>query len=281
MNTPHHIKMQGRELHLASTRGLSLVELMIAVVLGLFVILALTSSFIGQRQTMLITQSLGARADGLRTAAEILARAVREHGYDPCFTSDRGGSSTLSVEPPQSQYSAEPDEAKWLRTFHYEAVTKPTPPTVSVSSISGNIITFAGPHGLVPGDRISICTTSPSVRSLSAKTTVQSVIGPTVTVTQLESGFSGVNPASIQVAKRIDELWHIQANGRNDCGKATCHSLYNGTTEIVPDIDYLIATPLTTTSPQMRITLITRMVSSKQADRQIIVDAAMRNAGGI
>lgn len=281
MNPQKHIKIQGRELSLAFARGLSLVELMVAVVLGLFVTLAITSSFIGQRQTMRTTQSLGERADGLRAAAEILARAVREHGYDPCFTSDRGGSSPLSVEPPQSQYGAEPDDAKWLRTFHYEPVTKTTPPTVSISSISGNIITFAGPHGLAPGERISICTTSPSARSLSAKTTVQSVSGPTVTVTQLDAEFTSAPPASVQVAKRIDELWHIQPNGRNDCGKNRCHSLYNGSTEIVPDIDYLIATPVTTTSPQIRITLITRTANNQQADRQIIIDAAMRNAGGI
>lgn len=67
-----------------SIRGLSLIELMIAMVLGLLVAAAALTIFVSNRQTYRATDSLGRIQENLRTSFELMARDVREAGANPC-----------------------------------------------------------------------------------------------------------------------------------------------------------------------------------------------------
>lgn len=49
----------------------------------------------------------------------------------------------------------------------------------------------------------------------------------------------------------------------------------------MPDIDQLTVTTVPGQPAQLRITVTTRGVSGEQADRHVVIDVAMRNAGGI
>ncbi|WP_243412209.1 prepilin-type N-terminal cleavage/methylation domain-containing protein [Cognatiluteimonas telluris] len=71
-----------------SQRGATLIELMVALVLGLIVSGAALSLFIANRQTYLATESLGRLQDNGATAFELMARDVREAAGNPCDASD-------------------------------------------------------------------------------------------------------------------------------------------------------------------------------------------------
>lgn len=65
-------------------RGVSLIELMIALVLGLLVVSAAIGIFISNRQVFRATDSLSYVQENGRAAFEILARELRQAGGTPC-----------------------------------------------------------------------------------------------------------------------------------------------------------------------------------------------------
>ena len=64
--------------------GLTLVELMVALVLGLVVIGAVVNLFLTNRQTYRTTENLARMQENLRIAYELMARDVREAGATAC-----------------------------------------------------------------------------------------------------------------------------------------------------------------------------------------------------
>lgn len=75
-----HLSRSGRRL----VGGLTLVELMIAMVLGLVVVGAASTVFISNRQTFRSTESLGRIQENARAAYELMARDVREAAGNAC-----------------------------------------------------------------------------------------------------------------------------------------------------------------------------------------------------
>lgn len=65
-------------------RGVTLIELMVALVLGLIVAGAAMAVFLSNRQTYVATASLGRLQEGARVAFELMARDVRGAGTIPC-----------------------------------------------------------------------------------------------------------------------------------------------------------------------------------------------------
>src|SRR3546814_14167941 len=68
----------------AAQRGFTLIELMVAMVLGLLVVAAAGSLFMSSRKVYGTTASINRIQENQRIAFEILARAVREAGGHPC-----------------------------------------------------------------------------------------------------------------------------------------------------------------------------------------------------
>lgn len=81
MSQIHSSRVRGRAYY---ARGLSLVELMISLVLGLLVTGAALGVFMSNRQTYTATESLGRIQESARVAFELMARDVREAGGNPC-----------------------------------------------------------------------------------------------------------------------------------------------------------------------------------------------------
>lgn len=65
-------------------RGLSLVELLVALVLGLLVVGVAIGIFMSNRQTYRATENLARVQENARTAFELMARDIREAGGNPC-----------------------------------------------------------------------------------------------------------------------------------------------------------------------------------------------------
>ena len=68
-------------------KGFSLVELMIALLLGTLIIAAAGGIFLTNRQTFRSTDNLGRVQEGMRTAFELMARDIREASGNPCSNS--------------------------------------------------------------------------------------------------------------------------------------------------------------------------------------------------
>ena len=65
-------------------RGASLVELMVALLLGLVVVGAAMAVFLATKQTYVATESIGRLQETSRVAFELMARDLREAGSDAC-----------------------------------------------------------------------------------------------------------------------------------------------------------------------------------------------------
>lgn len=73
----------------SGVRGLTLVELMIALALGLLVVGSASAIFISNRQTYRATEGLGRVQENSRMAFELMARDLREAAGNPCGNADR------------------------------------------------------------------------------------------------------------------------------------------------------------------------------------------------
>lgn len=73
----------------ARVRGLSLIELMISMLLGLLVVASASAIFLSNRQTYRATEGLGRVQESGRMAFELMARDLREAGGVPCGNADR------------------------------------------------------------------------------------------------------------------------------------------------------------------------------------------------
>jgi len=90
MNRMHTIpKRRGARASRAAVRGLTLVELMISMMLGLLVVGSASAIFISNRQTYRATEGLGRVQENSRLAFELMARDIREAGGNPCGNADR------------------------------------------------------------------------------------------------------------------------------------------------------------------------------------------------
>lgn len=75
--------------HLVTQRGFSLVELMIALVLGLLVMTGATTLLLSNQQSYRSNAALGGAQEGARIAFELLARDLRQAGLAGCGPQDR------------------------------------------------------------------------------------------------------------------------------------------------------------------------------------------------
>lgn len=79
--------------------GMSLIELMISLLLGLLVVGAAIGIFITNRRTYAATENLGRVQENVRTAFELMTRDIREAGGNQCNSSDNMGMSNVINSP--------------------------------------------------------------------------------------------------------------------------------------------------------------------------------------
>ncbi|MDW8336143.1 MAG: prepilin-type N-terminal cleavage/methylation domain-containing protein [Tepidimonas sp.] len=282
----------------ARQRGVSLIELMVGVVLGMLVVLAITSNYISQRQTMRATAALGARSDNLRAATELLARALREHGFDGCFTGNAdGGSATsalysysnekLSVSlpstAPTASSSSETPISRLITVRYIPVAYQENTASSAVTQTAANVLAITGSHDIKGGHILNACPTAGNetvtVGALGPLTVV-SVSGGNITIDRPITLTSG----TWLLTQRREEHWIIKPNGRADCGKPVCNSLFynpNGgvgaDVELVPDIDQIMVRYPSASDNTIKITLTTAAISSQQAARSTTFTVQLRH----
>lgn len=91
----------------AAQRGFTMIELMIALLLGLLVVAAASSLFLSNKRVYGATEAIGRIQENQRSAFEILARDIREAGTNPCLRLDGAYTDRFGIE------LATPDAAFW------------------------------------------------------------------------------------------------------------------------------------------------------------------------
>jgi len=87
-------------------RGLSLIELMVALVLGLLVVAAAIGIFLSNRQAYRATESVGRIQENARMAFELMARDVREAGGNACNSSNNMSIINVLNNPANAWWSS-------------------------------------------------------------------------------------------------------------------------------------------------------------------------------
>ena len=88
-----------RPLSIVRLRGLTLVELMVSLALGLLVVLAATGLLLSTRTGYLTQDDQAQLLDGARYALEVIGRAVRQAGYENWDTEGAPILRTASMSP--------------------------------------------------------------------------------------------------------------------------------------------------------------------------------------
>lgn len=87
-------------------QGLSLIELMIALTLGLILTLGVTQIFLGSNQTYRLTGSIGKIQEDLRYSVSTFSREVREAGGYGCLVDAPGFYATVTSAMPYDPFNA-------------------------------------------------------------------------------------------------------------------------------------------------------------------------------
>lgn len=112
---------------LRHARGVSLIELMISLVLGLLVVGAAIGIFVANRQTFRATDSLGQIQENARTAFELMGRDLRGGGSNPCRNNIRvTGPGTNARIPgvPNTIYLRNYAGAGWFSPTHWNGTLR-------------------------------------------------------------------------------------------------------------------------------------------------------------
>lgn len=133
---------------LRKQHGLTLVELMIAMTIGLLLLGGITSIMISSRQTYRVNEALSRMQDNARYAFQVLSRDIRMAGYFGCVGSDVTPTNTLSG----------PTDFLWnfkQTIYGYEATSDTAwnlTPDSSITSLwaAGTLLSCAAHPGMEP-----------------------------------------------------------------------------------------------------------------------------------
>ena len=85
-NSPFSFGKSDRLKGMMRQRGLTLIELMVSLVLGLILIGGVLNIFVSNRETFRVTENLARMQENARTGFDFMARDLRETGQNPCGT---------------------------------------------------------------------------------------------------------------------------------------------------------------------------------------------------
>lgn len=145
-------------------RGVTLIELMVALVLGLIVAGAAMAVFLVNRQTYVATENLGRLQESARTAFEFMAKDIRAAGMIPCSNETALNNIVDSTEWWTAHGSGSTPTEQWQRSSF-----------LGYSTADGDALQLiaAIPPGVVP----TVVTDAPAAGSLPMDLKVNSVDG--------------------------------------------------------------------------------------------------------
>ncbi|WP_028874485.1 prepilin-type N-terminal cleavage/methylation domain-containing protein [Tepidiphilus margaritifer] len=266
--------------------GLTLVELMVALVLGLVVIGAVVNLFLTNRQTYRTTENLARMQENLRIAFELMARDVREAGATACgivYDTNKkyvvanvfnGASFTwvwqespLFAYEPGATIPSPPD--KVAAGSPVLSIVKASDPANEVHVVkhdeSSDLLTLSSTANLEAGDIVFVCKApyaaifqvtndpNPSRRTVSHATPANCIdyfVSYSFTCKNKASDNAKVSFSDGTIVKLQRIFWYVGTNDRGGTSlyrKVVNNDLdKNAPVEMVPDIDQLTLSFLST-----------------------------------
>jgi len=151
--------------HPESQAGLGLVELMVAMAIGLILMLGATGTLITNQRVFNATEGLSGIQDSSRIAIDMLSRDLREAGGHPCLTmtlfdQTNANATALAIKAQLAQAGSvvlDPPDSPSNRVAAQSALQMVTiTDTQTITAQAGTVLTFA--NSLAAGDIIIACT---------------------------------------------------------------------------------------------------------------------------
>lgn len=140
------------------SRGFTLIELMIAMILGLVVIAGVTSVFLAGQQSFRTNNALANVEDGSRIAFELMARDIREAGQTGCDSTSNRISNVLNNGPyGPSGGTAGPSTwwADWGNAVHGYPDSSGNDPALTVGTATGNQVSSTASLHILSGGNLA------------------------------------------------------------------------------------------------------------------------------
>lgn len=224
--------MRREPLPLRHLRGLTLIEMMIALVLGLIVVAGVGSVFLANRQVYRNSEGLSRIQENIRTAFELMARDLRETGGTACDPSGTLSNTAWWNSWGLRAYSGSTAFPTGMPEFGSQAAKRAggsqalilsgtTGLPASVSTHSGTTITTQAAHGLPTDGYLLICNPLSSAGQL-----FQANGGTTTTITYAAGAVPNTFGRNSELSRFASQGWFIGCNGRSACDQDTGRSLY-------------------------------------------------------
>lgn len=210
-------------------QGLTLVELMIALALGLLLMLGVMNVYLGNRQVYRATESVNRIQDSARVAAELMTREIREAGGTLCgahivethesvdwFDWDDGGLQAAEGDAVLGgvDFGTEAaDRVEDTQAVLIQSASLGGGVAIESHDVDTGTFTVASGHGLGVGDVIVACDMrKASILTLTAKT--DTTLKYDKDLSALNFDPDGVKNAGAVVNKVHGTLWYVGLNGR-------------------------------------------------------------------
>lgn len=238
MNTSSRSTWRPIQLTVPRCRGISLIEIMVAMVLGLVVVLGVVGVMGSNRQNARITESLSELQENSRTAFELIARdvrAARDTGCGPSTTVDTetlfpnpeselwwrvwapvmgitGATDAVTTGVAAGDRIAGMPALQLQGTFDGWPLSNPVPASENVTSLADS------PFAI--NDIVMVCDYSTLAAQLHE---VQGVVGTTITIDPPTDVSNG------QIARYRAVTWFVGNNGRpGEGGRSLYRVRYEG-----------------------------------------------------
>jgi len=145
--------------HNKSQRGLSLIELMIAIAIGSFLTLGLTELFSNSRQTYRVQENLSRLQENARFAMQIISRDIRMADYAGCKNSSIND-STNHIDTTSANYDATLHEfvsaVQGNNGTAGASIALDDPDTLTILNAADSGVSVQPPFGPLPSSDINV-----------------------------------------------------------------------------------------------------------------------------
>ncbi|WP_240097073.1 PilW family protein [Thermomonas flagellata] len=211
--------------------GFGLVELMIAMVLGLIVLGAAVAVFQSNQRTYSANEGQNRVQENARAAYEMMVRDIRATGGSACSSEARVLGSDANSVLFRTALSGTPTE--FTTTSADDLSYRVKPGTASTNSVTLLEPTPAASDIFKPGDVVMVCNAA-----LTGFTTVAATSGQTVTFTTPlpfdPQDTTNADPGSVSISRLRSNRWFVQPNGR-ESGSSLWVSSFGGAAQEVAD----------------------------------------------
>ncbi|MBO9718325.1 MAG: prepilin-type N-terminal cleavage/methylation domain-containing protein [Pseudoxanthomonas sp.] len=160
-----------------SQRGFTLVELMLAMLLGLLVAMAAGGIFLSNRRTYGSTEAINRIQENQRTAFELMARDIREAGANPCIRFSASVQPVMQIVAPDTEFwsrfpgGIHGDDGTGANGSDAVTVYSDGGTSYSVGAHKkpGDVLTVdSGTTGLTNGQVLMVCNTSHAIAFIAS-----------------------------------------------------------------------------------------------------------------